>query len=65
MENYKEQIDSLAEEMLTVLYDSAEWAISDADVDGDEFNAIHAFVMKQTIKKMLDISTGIKTYNKI
>ena len=52
MENYKEQIDSLAEEMLTVLYDSAEWAISDADVDGDEFNAIHAFVMKQTIRKM-------------
>lgn len=65
MENYKEQIDSLAEEMLTVLYDSAEWAISDTDADGDEFNAIHAFVMKQTIRKMLDTLTGIKTYDRI
>jgi hypothetical protein len=65
MENYKREINNLAEEMLTILHDSAEWVISDNDAEGDDFNAIHTAVCKQVIKKMLDTSTGIKTYDRI
>lgn len=65
MENYKEQVEKLAEEMFAILSDSVEWTISDDDAEGDEFDAIHSAVCKQVVKKMLDITAGVKTYNRI
>jgi hypothetical protein len=42
----------VADHMKELLYDTVEWQIADQPFDGDEFNAIHSYVMDKAIEKM-------------
>lgn len=41
---------SVADHIKEIIYHTVEWQIADQPFDGDEFNAIHAQVMRRAIE---------------
>jgi len=55
MKNKKELneiADGVAEVTLELMYDTVQWQIADFPQDGDDYSAIHDYVMKTAIKKL-------------
>jgi len=37
---------------MELMYDSIDWQLEDFEQDGDDYNAIHSYVMDKAIEKM-------------
>ena len=50
------EIDAIAQGVADItkelMYDSVEWQIADQQVEGDDYNALHSYVMKLAIEKL-------------
>ena len=42
----------IAEETKKAMYNNIDWEIAEYDAEGDEYNAIHSYLMEQVITKM-------------
>jgi hypothetical protein len=45
-------VSTIAEGTRKAIYNDIDWEISEYDAEGDEYNAIHSYLMKQVITKM-------------
>ena len=41
-----------------IMYDSVEWQISDHPVEGDDYNALHSYVMDKAIELLYKQNTN-------
>ena len=41
-----------------IMYDSVEWQISDQPVEGDDYNALHSYVMEKAIELLYKQNTN-------
>ncbi len=41
-----------------IMYDSVEWQISDQPVEGDDYNALHSYVMDKAIELLYKQNTN-------
>ncbi len=48
----KEISESVAEVTLELIKDSIDWRIADFDVDGDDYDAIHAKILFRAVEQM-------------
>ena len=52
------EIDDIAQGIADVtkelMYDSIDWQLADQNVVGDDYNALHSYVMRKAIKKMYE-----------
>jgi hypothetical protein len=42
----------VSDHCMEIMYDTVEWQIGDIPLDGDDYNAIHGYVMKKAIENM-------------
>ena len=42
----------VADVTMELMYDSIDWQLEDFEQDGDDYNAIHSYVMHKAIEKM-------------
>ncbi len=52
MKQLDEIAEGIAEVTKELMYDSIDWQLSDFEQDGDDYNEIHAEVMRLAIEKM-------------
>jgi len=52
MKQLDEIAEGIAEVTKELMYDSIDWQLSDFEQDGDNYNEIHAEVMRLAIEKM-------------
>jgi hypothetical protein len=45
-------VSAIAEGTREAIYNDIDWEISEYDAEGDEYNEIHSYLMKQVITKM-------------
>ena len=50
------ELDAIAQGVADItkelMYDSIDWQIADQPVEGDDYNALHSYVMKLAIEKL-------------
>ena len=44
--------NNVANVTLQIMYENTDWMLSDYEQEGDDYNEIHAYVMKEAIKIM-------------
>ena len=54
MKQLDEIAQGIADVTLELMNDSVDWQISDYEVDGDEYYAIHAQVVQMAVSKMYE-----------
>lgn len=57
MKELDEIAQGVADVTMELMYDSVDWQLSDFEQDGDDYNAIHAYVMNLAIAKMYEETT--------
>ncbi len=45
-------VSTIAEETKKAIYNDIDWEIAEYNAEGDEYNAIHSYLMEQVITKM-------------
>jgi hypothetical protein len=45
-------VDTIAEGTRKAIYKDIDWEIAECNAEGDEYNAIHSYLMAQVITKM-------------
>ena len=51
--NLDDHVTQIAEVMMQSLYKTCDWQLSHLDEDGDDYDAIHAEVMRRVIAEMV------------
>ena len=52
MKEWHDFVNVIAEETKKAIYKDIDWEMSEYDAEGDEYNAIHSYLMEQVITKM-------------
>ena len=52
MKELDEIAQGIADVTMELMYDSIDWQLEDFEQDGDDYNAIHSYVMDKAIEKM-------------
>lgn len=52
MKELNEIAQSIADVTMELMYGSIDWQLSEYEADGDDYNAIHSYVMDKAIEKM-------------
>ena len=62
----------VSDHCMEIMYDTVDWQLGDIPLDGDDYNAIHAYTMRKAISNMFDSifkgythSSHLKITNKI
>ena len=58
MKELEQVAQGVADLTKELMYDSVEWQISDQPVEGDDYNALHSYVMDKAIELLYKQNTN-------
>ena len=58
MKELEQIAQGLADLTKEIMYDSVEWQIADQPVEGDDYNALHSYVMDKAIELLYKQNTN-------
>ena len=58
MKELEQVAQGVADLTKEIMYDSVEWQISDQPVEGDDYNALHSYVMDKAIELLYKQNTN-------
>ena len=57
MKELDEIAEGIADVSMELMYDSIDWQLEDFEQDGDDYNAIHSYVMSKAIEYLYKNNT--------
>ena len=58
MKELDEIAEGIADVSMELMYDSIDWQLEDFEQDGDDYNAIHSYVMNRAIEYLYKTNTN-------